>query len=613
VSQTIVLDAGDGGSGVASTHYKVGNGTPQTGDTVRIDAEGTHDVQYWSVDKAGNVETARTATIKIDKTNPTINHTQLPAANEAGWNNSDVTVTFECADTGGSGLKSCTGVSNGVNTGVTVTTEGEQQEVNGTAVDNAGNSVHDPATVSIDRTEPTIDVDLARLADSNGWYNADVSVGFTYRDDLSGITSNGVGSHVFGEGADQSIEVDATDAAGNTHSDSVSGIDVDKTAPATTSDAPSTWQGGPVTVTFDADDQLGLSGVDYTEYSLDGEVWTQGSSVDLAEDGVHVLQFRSVDLAGNVEVAQPATVSIDSELPTVTDAGPASAADGSNGWYKSAVLNRFTAQDSGSGLAAPLQASFTKSSGTAEGDEVKISSGPVADIAGNANPGIDSAAFKIDLTSPAAPTLNGIVAKEYSSGTLPAESAISCTSTDEISALASCSVTGYSATTGQHTLTATARDNAGHTSTSTLTYSVVKPAMTIKGFQNPIGEANSFIVKPGGTAPTAAPTTVWQVAKGGSTIPLKFEVFNGEVESTSLADVRSFQATKLSTCTAGGSLDAIEELASAGASSLRYDAADGGQFIQNWKTSAVSSDTCYRVALTVSDGSSVYTFVRLRK
>jgi hypothetical protein len=275
VSQTVVLDAGDGGSGVASTHYKVGSGATQTGTTVTIADEGTHTLQYWSVDRAGNTEEARTAVIKIDKTNPTINHTQSPAANEAGWNNSNVTVTFECADTGGSGLKSCTGGS----TGVTVSTEGRAQLVTGTAVDNAGNSVEDPARVSIDKTKPTIGVgDLEGELGSNGWYTSDVSVDFTYGDQagLSGIASNGKGSHIFGEGADQSIEVNAADAAGNTHSARVSGVNVDKTAPTTTSNAPVGWQRGPVTVALSPTDQTGLSGVAKTEYSVDGSEWTVG-------------------------------------------------------------------------------------------------------------------------------------------------------------------------------------------------------------------------------------------------------------------------------------------------------------------------------------------------
>ena len=53
---------------------------------------------FWSIDHAGNVETAHTATVKIDLTAPSITVTQSPAANGAGWNNTDVTVTFTCGD-----------------------------------------------------------------------------------------------------------------------------------------------------------------------------------------------------------------------------------------------------------------------------------------------------------------------------------------------------------------------------------------------------------------------------------------------------------------------------------------------------------------------------------
>ncbi len=701
VDQTVVLKAGDNLSGVASIHYQLNDGqtvanTPTAeGIRVPITAEGTHTLKYWSVDNAGNTETAQTATIKIDKTKPTINHTQSPLANDNGWNNSNVTVKFECADPGGSGIKSCTGVdADGVNNGVTTTTEGRQQPVTGTAVDNAGNSVEDPATVSIDKTKPTIDVNVARPADRNGWYSSDVTVGFTYRDALSGLASNGVASKTFDvNGANQSLSVAATDAADNEHSAGVTGINVDKDAPETTSDAPTGWHRQAVIVNFDANDQTGLSGVDYTEYKVNGGAWVKGDSVEFTETGVHALSFRSVDRAGNQEPAQNTTVSIDKDAPVITDGGATAAAGGNAGWYTSPVNNLFTAQDQHSGLAdqtqasftkssgtaegsavkvksgsvadvagntnpgidsapfkidlsaptitagaapaganaagwystavetaftaedlvsslaVPAQASFTKSSGTAEGAAVKVNSGSVADVAGNTNPGVDSPALKIDLSAPSAPSISGIEAKTYTSA--PAESTISCTATDAVSGLAGCAISGYSSATGTHTLTATARDNAGHTSTSTLTYTIASPYL-LKGFYAPIGEANSIIKAPGEAAPTAGSTTVWNTAKGGSTIPLKFEVYKDGVESTSTADVASFAATKLSSCT-GTVTDTVEELSTTGSTSLRYDTADGGQFIQTWKTSTVSGDTCYRVALTTTDKSVIYTFVRLRK
>jgi hypothetical protein len=131
------------------------------------------------------------------------------------------------------------------------------------------------------------------------------------------------------------------------------------------------------------------------------------------------------------------------------------------------------------------------------------------------------------------------------------------------------------------------------------------------GFHSPIGIANSFYQAPGGAIPAATSSTVWQAAKGGSTIPLKFNVFVGDVEKTSTADVKGFGSVKLSGC-AGATLDPVEELFTTGSTSLRYDATDR-QFIQNWKTPSVSGDTCYRVTVTFRDDTAIHTFVRLRK
>ena len=89
-----------------------------------VTAEGNHTLKFWSTDVAGNAEAAHTVSFGIDKTSPTIGHTQTPAANADGWNNANVTVTFTCSDAL-SGVASCTGPQ-------TVTTEGKAQAVTGT-------------------------------------------------------------------------------------------------------------------------------------------------------------------------------------------------------------------------------------------------------------------------------------------------------------------------------------------------------------------------------------------------------------------------------------------------------------------------------------------------
>jgi hypothetical protein len=103
---------------------------------------------------------------------------------------------------------------------------------------------------------------------------------------------------------------------------------------------------------------------------------------------------------------------------------------------------------------------------------------------------------------------------------------------------------------------------------------------------------------------------VWNTAKGGSTVPLKFNLHAGDVERTSTADITGFTTTTV-TCAAGAGTDEVD-IVTSGNTSLRYDAAER-QFIQNWKTPSVSRDTCYRVTVRFQDNSARYAFFRLRK
>ncbi len=105
---TVSLSAVDsGGSGVASTFISV-DGTPQTYSTpVTISTEGTHTVEFWSTDNAGNEETPHhSATVKIDLTAPTISGDATVAANGNGWYKSSVTIHWTCSDTL-SGIATC--------------------------------------------------------------------------------------------------------------------------------------------------------------------------------------------------------------------------------------------------------------------------------------------------------------------------------------------------------------------------------------------------------------------------------------------------------------------------------------------------------------------------
>jgi hypothetical protein len=83
---------------------------------------------------------------------------------------------------------------------------------------------------------------------------------------------------------------------------------------------------------------------------------------------------------------------------------------------------------------------------------------------------------KRDATPPTAPVIGGIGAQTFERAFLPPQSAIGCTASDATSGLdpSGCVVSGYSNALGSHMLTATARDNAGLTSATSLAYRVVR-------------------------------------------------------------------------------------------------------------------------------------------
>ena len=115
---------------------------------VVVSAEGAGQViTGTATDVAGNAATA-SVTINLAKTPPTITAAVTPAPNAAGWNNSDVTVTFTCTP-GGAPIAFCPPSQ-------VVSTEGDNQPITGTVRDAAGSTASATATVRLDKTQPSI-------------------------------------------------------------------------------------------------------------------------------------------------------------------------------------------------------------------------------------------------------------------------------------------------------------------------------------------------------------------------------------------------------------------------------------------------------------------------
>ena len=117
---------------------------------------------------------------------------------------------------------------------------------------------------------------------------------------------------------------------------------------------------------------------------------------------------------------------------------------------------------------------------------------------------------------------------------------------------------------------------------------------TLTGFYQPVDMPN--------------PTIIWNTVKGGSTVPLKFEIFSGSVERSDVGSVKSFTQAKVA-CDATAPTDDLE-FTTTGGTSLRYDAT-AGQFIQNWQTPKLPGQ-CYMVTMTTQDNSKLVAFFKLK-
>ena len=302
---TVHLTADDtGGPGVDYTEYRteLNNSSWSAwtkGTSVPIAApanhtnDGSHVIQYDSVDSLGIQGAMGSCTVVIDTVDPTV-----------------------------SGVTPADGAA--------VTLADTSTAIAWTASDTNG----------VDSAEATVDgASVAATVDNSG--------------DWAGpaLSSFGLGHHVFqltviDNAGNQTVVTNGFDVYA-----------VDNVAPTTTDDAPADWQNQPVTVHFSATDNLGGSGIASTLYSTDGgKDFTNGTSVTVdapaghSNDGVHTIWYYSVDNVGNKETPHSCTVMIDTTAPQVVGVVPA---DGKNYVMNSGATVNWAASDpNGSGVAA---------------------------------------------------------------------------------------------------------------------------------------------------------------------------------------------------------------------------------------------------------------------
>jgi uncharacterized repeat protein (TIGR01451 family) len=215
---------------------------------VKSDAQdGSEVINFATVYFPSVPETTRTngtvnmVTTSIDNVPPTTLLSATPLANDAGWNNSDVTIHLTATDNeGGSGVKEIHYNLTGTQTEeFTISFDAAQLSISAEgatnliywAVDNLGNIESQKSLeIKIDKTPPAITSATSPKPNSYGWNNTDVTVTFTATDALSGVASITQPITSTTEGANQYIGSEAIDLAGNRATTFVT-LNIDKTLP----------------------------------------------------------------------------------------------------------------------------------------------------------------------------------------------------------------------------------------------------------------------------------------------------------------------------------------------------------------------------------------------
>lgn len=365
----VSLTASDALSGIANTFYSVDGGATQAyGAPFTISNDGSHTVNYWSVDAAGNTEAQRSTIVKIDLGAPSTQASVSAASNANGWYQDPAQVSLSASD-GSSGVADTYYTINGGATQTYATpfsvSGGGSHVVNYWSVDAVGNAEpQHTLTVNIDATAPNTQLATTGTAGTNGWYRSSVLVSLTPLDDHSGVASTFysvdggaaqayAGSFTVSGNGQHEVSFWSVDKVGNTEARRSVNVKIDITSPTTQNAVNGTvgnsvYFRSAVQMSLTAADDL--SGVAATYYRIDGgATQTYTSPFTISGDGTHAVDFWSVDAAGNNTNTYTSMIRIDATAPLTQAA--ASGTTGTNGWYRSAVQLALNASDNLSGMA----------------------------------------------------------------------------------------------------------------------------------------------------------------------------------------------------------------------------------------------------------------------
>jgi hypothetical protein len=211
-----------------------------------------------------------------------------------------------------------------------------------------------------DPDPPVPGLNLNGTIGSNGWYISSVDALASGSDGNSGLeratlTLDGgvsISSTVITQDGVHLVRQTLVDTAGNSISTDTS-VKVDKTAPqinvGSASGTPGSngWYVSEVEVSATASDAT--SGLALLRINVDG-TWNNYAGPVVLGNGVHTVQFRAMDNAGNVTTSSLQTFRVDITAPIITPTFIGT--QGDHGWYVTVVDVRTSFNDATSGVAS---------------------------------------------------------------------------------------------------------------------------------------------------------------------------------------------------------------------------------------------------------------------
>ncbi|MFQ6060238.1 MAG: OmpL47-type beta-barrel domain-containing protein, partial [Thermoplasmata archaeon] len=311
---------------------------------ITITQNGNHTIEYYSTDNAGNMETPKSITVKIDKTPPLTDIMPSGIAGDNNWYVSDVAITMSAHDDTSGAAYVTYRIDGGpwqIYSGPITITQDGNHTIEYYSTDNAGND--EPMNSMIVKKDsapaqsnPPI---VSDSEGSYGWFKSGVTVTLSAHDHTAGVkyksyrTDGGPwqiysGPITITQDGNHTIEYNSTDNAGNMETTKSLAIKIDKTRPSTSpptvvgTEGDNNWYVSDVTITVSAIDEV--SGVDYVTYRIDSGPWQVYSDpITITDDGEHTIEYYSVDIAGNDEVPVSYVVKMDTLSPTVVSTYPA--------------------------------------------------------------------------------------------------------------------------------------------------------------------------------------------------------------------------------------------------------------------------------------------------